>query len=112
MCNIFAGQNPGNYEFETRSVRLLGYSTSIRLESKFWLVLEDISASQDLTMARFLSQLYEEATEIHGEISNFASLLRCCCLNYLDPEFDQNRLIAESQAKNSSTDLASSSVLA
>ena len=50
-----------------------------------------------MTMARFLSQLHEEAQGIHGEIANFASLLRCCCLNYLSPEFDQARLMAESK---------------
>lgn len=95
MCHIFAGQDPQNYSFETRSVRLMGYSTSIRLESKFWLVLEQITADQDMTMARFLSQLHEEAEEIHGEISNFASLLRCCCLNYLEKNFDRARLLRE-----------------
>ena len=46
-------------------------------------------------MARFLSQLHEEAEEIHGEISNFASLLRCCCLNYLEKNFDRARLLRE-----------------
>lgn len=92
MCRIFAGQDPQNYVFQTHSVRLMGHSTSIRLEARFWEVLEQISASQDMTMARFLSQLYEEALEIHGGISNFASLLRCCCLNYLEYDFDKAEL--------------------
>ncbi|MFT5261064.1 MAG: putative DNA-binding ribbon-helix-helix protein [Gammaproteobacteria bacterium] len=103
MCHIFAGQDPQNYAFETRSVRLLGYSTSIRLEAKFWVVIEEISASQGMTMAKFLSQLYEEANEIHGTVSNFASLLRCCCLNYLTLDFDKERLISESQSVSQST---------
>ena len=47
MCHIFAGQNPENYAFETRSIRLMGHTTSIRLESKFWEVLEKISAYPD-----------------------------------------------------------------
>ena len=97
MCHIFAGQNPENYAFHTHSVRLLGHSTSIRLEAKFWKVLEQISASQDMTMARFLSQLYEEALDIHGDIPNFASLLRCCCLNYLERDFDKAELHAQAQ---------------
>lgn len=96
MCHIFAGQDPQNYAFETRSVRLTGYSTSIRLEFKFWRVLEQISATQDMTMGRFLSQLQQEAEQIHGEISNFTSLLRCCCLNYLEASFDRAKLIQES----------------
>ena len=96
MCHIFAGQDPENYAFQTHSVRLMGHSTSIRLEARFWDVLEQISVSQDMTMARFLTQLYEEALEIHGDISNFASLLRCCCLNYLERDFDKAELLAQS----------------
>ncbi|NIP26226.1 MAG: hypothetical protein GWO38_20990 [Phycisphaerae bacterium] len=101
MCHIFAGQNPENYAFETRSIRLMGHTTSIRLESKFWEVLEKISASQNLTMAKFVSQLYEEALDIHGEITNFASLLRCCCINFLEPEFNHSQLVEESGARSS-----------
>ena len=82
MCEIFAGQNPKNYAFETRSVRLMGHVTSVKLETKFWEVIEDIADAQNMTQAQFLTQLYSEALEIHGEISNFASLLRCCCLMF------------------------------
>ena len=95
MCHVFAGQDPANYSFETRSVHLMGHPTSVRLEARFWVVLEDIADAQSMPMSKFLSLLYEEALEIHGEVSNFASLLRCCCLNYLDPQFDHERLAAE-----------------
>ncbi len=33
MCKVFAGQDPANYDFETRSVRLMGHVTSVRLEA-------------------------------------------------------------------------------
>lgn len=95
MCHVFAGQDPANYSFETRSVRLMGHPTSVRLEAKFWVVLEELAAAQGMPMAKFLSALYEEALDIHGEVSNFASLLRCCCLNFLDPDFDHKRLAEE-----------------
>lgn len=97
MCHVFAGQDPANYAFETRSVRLMGHPTSVRLEARFWVVLEDISAEQGMPMSKFLSLLYEEALDIHGDVSNFASLLRCCCLNFLDAEFDNERLQAEAK---------------
>ncbi|HMB47378.1 MAG TPA: ribbon-helix-helix domain-containing protein [Afifellaceae bacterium] len=97
MCHVFAGQDPANYAFETRSVRLMGHPTSVRLEARFWVVLEDISAEQGMPMSKFLSLLYEEALDIHGDVSNFASLLRCCCLNFLDVEFDNERLQAEAK---------------
>ena len=70
----------------------MGHATSVRLEAKFWVVLEQLAEAQGMPMARFLSALYEEALEIHGEVSNFASLLRCCCINFLDPSFDHDQL--------------------
>jgi predicted DNA-binding ribbon-helix-helix protein len=97
MCHVFAGQDPANYAFETRSVRLMGHPTSVRLEAKFWVILEDISAAQGMPMSKFLSLLYEEALDIHGDVSNFASLLRCCCLNFLDAEFDNETLQKEAE---------------
>lgn len=95
MCHVFAGQDPANYAFETRSIRLMGHPTSVRLEAKFWVVLEQIADAQGMPMSKFLSLLYEEAQEIHGDVSNFASLLRCCCLNFLDQEFDHGQLAAQ-----------------
>jgi predicted DNA-binding ribbon-helix-helix protein len=97
MCHIFAGQDPRDYAYETRSVRLMGHATSVRLEAKFWLIVEEIAASQGMPLARFLSKLYEEALETHGDVGNFASLLRCCCLNFLSKDFDHGRLAVEAR---------------
>lgn len=83
MCQIFAGQDPAKYECITRSVRLDGHATSIRLEATFWDILEELAERQDLPLPRFLSTLYDEVLEIHGEVANFASLLRVSCMLYL-----------------------------
>lgn len=83
MCNIFAGQDPANYAYVTRSVRLAGYATSIRLEAQFWTIIDQIAAAQGMTTPRFLAKLHDEALSIHGEIGNFASLLRNACVIYL-----------------------------
>ena len=84
MCRIFAGQDPERYAYETRSVRISGYPTSVRLEARFWRIIEEIAHAQGMTVGKFLSQLHDEALEIHGEVGNFASLLRCSCLVYLE----------------------------
>ena len=83
MCQIFAGQDPANYRYITRSVRLDGHATSIRLEATFWDILDELAAGQGMTTPRFLSTLYDEVLQLHGEISNFSSLLRVSCVNYL-----------------------------
>ena len=37
-----------------------------------------------MTTPQFLSKIYDEALELHGQVSNFASLLRCACTLYLE----------------------------
>ncbi len=86
MCQIFAGQKKENYSCETRSMRLRGFSTSIRLEAAFWVVLNEIAAREDLTVPQFVSKLHDEVEVLHGEVQNFTSLLRCACLVYLRNE--------------------------
>ena len=41
MCHIFAGQPPANYRPITRSFRLRGHATSVRLEAKVWQIIVD-----------------------------------------------------------------------
>jgi predicted DNA-binding ribbon-helix-helix protein len=83
MCRIFANQDPRSYAYVTRSVRLAGRSTSLRLELQFWDLLGEIAAKQGMTLPRLLSTLYDEVFEEHGAVPNFASLLRNACVIYL-----------------------------
>lgn len=80
MCRFFASQSPASYVFETRSIRLNGQSTSIRLEKIFWTMLKEIAASQGYTVPKFISVLHNEILDIRGEVPNFTSHLRCICL--------------------------------
>jgi len=106
MCHIFAGQDPETYRFVTRSIRINGHCTSIRLEARFWEILERVAAAQNLTVPQFVSELYEEVLELQGEISNFTSLLRCACILFLSnenaPAETGDDTGAESQAKPAS----------
>ena len=86
MCQIFAGQDPATYESETRSLRLNGQSTSIRLEVSFWQMLDGIAGAEGFTTPGFISKLHAEVLEQHGEARNFTSLLRCACLQHLKRE--------------------------
>jgi predicted DNA-binding ribbon-helix-helix protein len=84
MCRMYAGQDPARYEPETRHLRLNGQSTSLRLESAFWDILDAIAAGEGLTTPGFISRLHGEVLMLHGEARNFSSILRCTCLVYLD----------------------------
>ena len=97
MCRIFAGQNPADYEPETRRLRLNGQSTSIRLERSFWRILDQIAEREGLSTPAFISRLHSEVLELNGEATNFTSLLRCACTIHLG-DLDQDeatRLAAE-----------------
>ncbi|MCF3973621.1 ribbon-helix-helix domain-containing protein [Paracoccus salsus] len=97
MCQIFAGQDPERYETVTRSLRLNGQSTSIRLERAFWRILDDIATREGLSTPAFISRLHGEVLERHGEARNFTSLLRCACTIHLgeDPHLSRPAIAAE-----------------
>jgi predicted DNA-binding ribbon-helix-helix protein len=80
MCGLFANRPPESYAFETRSIRLNGQSTSIRLEKVFWRILEDIAAAEGMSVPRFISTLHQEILLLRGEVPNFTSHLRCICV--------------------------------
>ena len=84
MCEIFAGQAPESYAYHTRSLRLNGHSTSLRLEERFWRLLDEIAANQGMSTPKFIATLHDEVTALGRETQNFTSLLRCACLVYLE----------------------------
>ena len=83
MCNLYASQEPETYAQETRAIRLNGHCTSVRLETAFWDILEEIAAAEGSTVGRFASTLHDEVVERRGEVGNFASLLRVACTVWL-----------------------------
>lgn len=82
MCEIFIGADPLSYENRTRSVRLHGVVTSIRLEHLFWDVLDEIARRDGLTVVQLIEKLYDELIAARGEAGNFASFLRVSALRY------------------------------
>ncbi|GGG27245.1 ribbon-helix-helix domain-containing protein [Chelatococcus composti] len=83
MCRLFVNADPQLWETRLRSVRLNGFSTSVRLENLYWHVLEEIAARDGMSVSQLLGRLYEELLETRGEVENFASFLRVCCGRYL-----------------------------
>lgn len=83
MCEIFISANPQSYESRTRSVRLHGVVTSIRLENLHWEVLEEIGQRDGMSVTQLLERLYDELIQARGEVGNFASFLRVSALRYM-----------------------------
>jgi predicted DNA-binding ribbon-helix-helix protein len=82
MCEVFIRADPHSYEGRTRSVRLHGVVTSIRLENLFWQVLDEIASRDGLGVVQLIEKLYDELVAARGEVGNFASFLRVSALRY------------------------------
>ncbi|MBD3846306.1 ribbon-helix-helix domain-containing protein [Bosea sp. SSUT16] len=83
MCRLFVGADAGLWQTRLKSVRMRGYSTSVRLENLYWRVLEEIAQRDGMTLMQLLTRLHEELLETRGEVENFSSFLRVCCGRYL-----------------------------
>ncbi|TDB00399.1 DNA-binding protein [Halomonas marinisediminis] len=83
MCHVYASTEPERYECTTRSVRLQGSVTSVRLENEFWEILDQLAHDQQLSTGRFISELYGEVMATKGAVPNLASMLRVACAVHL-----------------------------
>lgn len=83
MCKLFINADPELWTSTTRSLRIDGMVTSIRLENSFWSVLEEIAKRDSLTIPAMISRLYRESMEVGHDLGNFTSFLRVCCSRYL-----------------------------
>ncbi|HBB9944263.1 ribbon-helix-helix domain-containing protein [Vibrio parahaemolyticus] len=83
MCELFVKGNQTLWSSVTRSLRIDGVATSIRLENFFWNTLEEISHRENMTVNKMITKLYFESLDADLDIGNFTSFLRVCCSRYL-----------------------------
>ncbi|WP_167523973.1 ribbon-helix-helix domain-containing protein [Pseudomonas laurentiana] len=67
----------------SRSVRLNGFATCLRLEEVYWKILERIAAANGCTVNCVLSYVDREVHLRHGGVKNFSGLVRVICVVYL-----------------------------
>lgn len=72
MCKLFIEGDPALWERHTRSLRLHGLATSLRLEAFFWNILAEIAGRDGLTLSQLVAKLYDELVEARGD----AAILR------------------------------------
>lgn len=83
MCEVFISADPESYASRTRSVRLHGVVTSIRLENLYWDVLTEIGERDGMAVVQLIEKLYDELVAARGGVGNFASFLRVSALRYM-----------------------------
>jgi predicted DNA-binding ribbon-helix-helix protein len=83
MCEYFVKADPIQYEQRSRSVRIHGVLTSIRLENMAWDILAQMAAAEGRTTNALIVAFHDEILAHRGEVPNFASFLRVTCMRYL-----------------------------
>jgi predicted DNA-binding ribbon-helix-helix protein len=105
MCEIYVKADPILYELRTRSIRIHGIVTSIRLENLSWDILARIASRDGLTTNQLICQLYDEVIRQQGKVSNFCSFLRVSCMRFLSNvalEEDKTSLLLKTAASSPS----------
>ena len=92
MCQLFTNSDPDVWKSKSRSIRVDGVVTSVRLETFFWETLEEIGFRDNMSVGQLITKLYREAREAEHDLNNFTSYLRVCCGRYLSLTADQDIL--------------------
>ena len=83
MCDIISNQRKADYALSTKTVRLHGHVTSVRLENYFWDILYAVAVRENMNIRELLQKLSDEFAELNGETpNNFSSLLRVGCIKF------------------------------
>jgi predicted DNA-binding ribbon-helix-helix protein len=82
MLSLCNAEQSREYIPEKRSFRILGHSTTIRLERAFWSVLDEMAAEEGVTAGALITRIYEHC--LVNNDKNLASCLRVVCLKYIN----------------------------
>jgi len=84
MCRFLTNKHAEEFRPVSRSIRIHGHSTSLRLEACFWRTLDDFARDEGVTTPKLIESLYSEVSELLASDEppsiNLASLLRTACL--------------------------------
>jgi predicted DNA-binding ribbon-helix-helix protein len=83
MCEFFVKADPIKYEQRSRTLRIHGVLTSLRLENMVWDILAEMAEQEGCTTNALISLFHDEILAHRGEVPNFASFLRVTCMRYL-----------------------------
>jgi predicted DNA-binding ribbon-helix-helix protein len=84
MCKLFINADPELWVSRTRSLRIDGMVTSVRMESAFWQVLAELAERDGMNLPQMITRLYHESIDAGHDLGNFTSFLRVCALRYLE----------------------------
>ena len=68
MCEFFVKADPIQYEQRSRTVRIHGVLTSIRLENMAWDILAEMAEDEGRTTDALVSLFHDRILEYSGEV--------------------------------------------
>ncbi len=83
MCDFFVKADPIEYEQRSRTIRIHGVLTSIRLENMAWDILAEMAETEGRSTNALIALFHDEILAHRGEVPNFASFLRVTCMRYM-----------------------------
>lgn len=70
MCKLFIKADPALWESHTRSLRIDGMVTSVRLENFFWTTLDEIARRDGMNSVQLIAKLYNESIDAGHDLGN------------------------------------------
>ena len=64
MCKFLTNKHAGEFRPVSRSIRIHGHSTSLRLEACFWRALDDLARDEGLSTPKLIETLHAEASSM------------------------------------------------
>jgi predicted DNA-binding ribbon-helix-helix protein len=98
MCEFFVKADPILYESRSRTVRIHGVLTSIRVENFVWDTLASLAADENITTNALIAKFHDEILRYRGDVLNFSSFLRVTCMRYLRRKCDALELASQNSA--------------
>ena len=82
LLNTCTTEQIKEFSPQKRGFRIHGHSTTIRLETAFWHVLEEMAQSREMELPELVTAIHDQCLVANDK--NLASCLRVICLKYVN----------------------------
>ncbi len=96
MCEVYVKADPVLYESRSRTIRIHGVITTIRLENEMWDTLAEMASAEGCNTNQLIVKFHDELLSNNIEVHNFASFLRVSSLRFL--RMGAHKSVAAAQA--------------
>lgn len=96
LTSLFEQADNSLWDSTTRSIRISGTVTSVRLENFFWRVLGEMASEASLQIPQLLTALSKQSNSPENKLTNFTSFVRVSCGCYLETKISRQTAVEDS----------------